>query len=155
FLLLTGWRTGEAAALRWPEVNLPRRTAILSDTKSGRNMRPLAHAACDVLNTAQPSRGDRVFPASRGVPGTILTFKKIWTRIAKRAGLPPDATPHTLRHSFSSVAADLGYSESTIAALIGHSGRSITSRYVHSADAVLLAAADTVANKISELMRHP
>lgn len=31
-------------------------------------------------------------------------------------------------------------------------GQSITSRYIHSADAVLLAAADTVANWAAELM---
>ena len=46
-----------------------------------------------------------------------------------------------------SLAADIGYSEPTIAALIGHKGQTITPRYVHSADAVLLAAADAVANE--------
>ena len=61
-------------------------------------------------------------------------------------------TPHVLRHSFASLAADLGYSEPVIAALVGHQGRSMTSRYVHSADAVLLAAADAVANRSTELM---
>jgi integrase len=61
-------------------------------------------------------------------------------------------TPHTLRHSFARVAADLGCSEPTIAALVGHTGRSVTSRYMHSADAVLLAAADAVANQVSELL---
>jgi integrase len=61
-------------------------------------------------------------------------------------------TPHTLRHSFASLASDLGYSEPTIAALVGHKGHSITSRYIHAADAVLLAAADAVANKTAELM---
>jgi integrase len=58
----------------------------------------------------------------------------------------------TLRHSFASLAGDLGYSESTIGSLIGHKGQSITSRYVHSADAVLLAAADAVADRAAELM---
>jgi len=57
-----------------------------------------------------------------------------------------------LRHSFASLAGDLGFSELTIAALVGHAGRSITSRYVHSADTVLLEAADVVASKTSELM---
>ncbi|MGI4939614.1 MAG: hypothetical protein ACRYHQ_03415 [Janthinobacterium lividum] len=50
--------------------------------------------------------------------------------------------PQVLRHSFASLAADLSYSELTIAALIGHQGTSITSRYVHSADVVLLGAAN-------------
>jgi integrase len=67
-------------------------------------------------------------------------------------------TPHTLRHSFASLAGDIGYSEATIAALVGHKGHTITSRYVHTADTVLLAAADAVANRTAELMsgeRHP
>jgi hypothetical protein len=66
--------------------------------------------------------------------------------------LRADVTPHVLRHSFASLAADLGYSEPTIAALVGHKGHTITSRYVHSADAVLLAAADAVARRTAELM---
>ena len=66
--------------------------------------------------------------------------------------LPGDVTPHVLRHSFASLASDLGYSEPTIAAMVGHKGRTITSRYVHSADAVLLAAADAVADKTAGLM---
>jgi len=152
FLLLSGWRTGEAAALRWPEIDLARRTATLIDTKTGRSIRPLSNAACDVLKALPRIAGDRVFPASRGGPATILHFKKIWPRIAKLAGQSGDVTPHTLRRSFASVAADLGYSEPTIAALVGHTGRSVTSRYVHSADAVLLAAADAVANRVAELM---
>jgi hypothetical protein len=36
--------------------------------------------------------------------------------------------------------------------VLGHKGRSITSRYIHGSDAVLLAAADTVANRTLALM---
>ena len=68
-------------------------------------------------------------------------FKKIWKKLIVLGYLPSDITPHTLRHSFASLAADLG-----------HKGRTMTSRYVHTADAVLLAAADAVANRTAELM---
>ncbi len=78
-------------------------------------------------------------------------FPSLFRKIA-RAKLPKDITPHVLRHSFASVAADLGFSELTIAALIGHRGGSITSRYTHHADAVLLAASDAVAERITSLM---
>jgi integrase len=149
FLALTGWRSGEVLALRWREIDLGRRTAWLADTKTGFSLRPLSHAACDVLRSVPCTAGERVFPASRGDGETLLHFKKFWPRIAKLAALPLDVTPHTLRHSFASIAADLGYSESTIAALVGHKGRSTTSRYLH---AVLLAAADAVASKVAELM---
>jgi integrase len=152
FLATSGWRSGEALTLSWDEVDLPRRTATLGDTKTGRSVRPLSHAACDVLRNV-PRSGDLVFPATRGEGDVIMSgFKKLWKRIAKLGGLPPDVTPHVLRHSFASLAADLGYSEPVIAALVGHQGRSTTSRYVHSADAVLLAAADAIANRTGELM---
>jgi integrase len=152
FLLLTGWRTGEAVGVRWVELDLARRTARLADTKTGFSLRPLSHAACNVLRGVPRTSGERVFAASRGGPETLLHFKKFWPRISKAAALPADVTPHVLRHSFASLAADLGYSEPTIAALVGHKGQTITSRCLHSADAVLLAAADAVADRTAELM---
>jgi integrase len=152
FLALTGWRSGEAIALRWQDVDLVRRTAVLPDTKSGRSMRPLAHAACDLLRAMpRSSESGLVFPATRG-DGLMTGFKKFVRRIVAVADLPVDVTPHVLRHSFASLAADMGYSEPTIAALIGHKGHTVTSRYVHSADAVLLAAADAVAGETSRRM---
>jgi integrase len=152
FIVLTGWRSGEALGLRWSpsELDLNRRTAMLGDTKTGQSIRPLSHAACAVLRSLTRS-GDLVFPATRG-GGRMTGYSKLWARIAKLADLPDDVTPHVLRHSLASLAGDLGFSESTIAALIGHKGRTVTSRYVHAADAVLLAAADAVANKTLGLM---
>jgi integrase len=90
--------------------------------------------------------GDLVFPATRGI-GRMAGFRSMFDRIVKLGELPADITPHVLRHSFASLAGDLGYSEATIGTLLGHSGHSVTSRYMHSADAVLLAAADAVANE--------
>ncbi len=150
FLALTGWRSGEVLGLREDEIDLGRRTAKLGDTKTGSSMRPLSHAACDVLRGLTRS-GNLVFAATRG-EGRMTGFPKLWARIMKLDGLPSDVTPHTLRHSFASLANDLGYSEPTIAALIGHQGHSITSRYIHSADPLLLAAADAIANRTAELM---
>jgi integrase len=151
FLALTGWRSGEAQELRWSEVDLARRTAKLVDTKTGFSMRPLSHVACDVLRRMTGFRGERVFPATRG-DGPMVGFKKFWPKLAKLGGLPADITPHVLRHSLASLAADLGYSEPTIAALVGHKGHTVTSRYVHSADAVLLAAADAVSDETATRM---
>jgi integrase len=135
FLAVSGWRSGEALGLRWDEVDLARRTATLGDTKTGRSVRPLSHIACDVIRNFSRSG-----------------FKKLWKRVSRLGGLPPDVSPHVLRHSFASLAADLGYSEPVIAMLVGHLGRSTTSRYIHSADAVLLTAADAVADLTAKLM---
>ena len=150
FLALTGWRRGEMLGLQWAEVDIARRTAALSDTKTGRSVRALSAAACAVL-AALPRSGSVVFPAVRG-DARLTSIGNIFGRFVAGAGLSPDVTLHVLRHSFASVAADLGYSESTIGALIGHRSGTMTSRYVHHADLVLVAAADAVAGRISALM---
>ncbi len=152
FLALTGWRSGEALNLRWDEVDLVRRSATLADTKAGISVRPLSNATCDLLR-ATPQIGSLVFPASRGTGELVMSgFKKFWKKIAKLGDLPVDITPHTLRHSFSSVGNELHYTELTIGACIGHKGRSITSQYVHSTHVMLLAATDAIADKTAILM---
>jgi integrase len=151
FLALTGWRRGEMLTLKWDEVDLVTRTARLPDTKTGASLRPLPHAVCDVIRSI-PRLGELVFPASTEEGKPMRGFHKVWLRIAAKASLPSDITPHVLRHSFASIAADLGFSELTIAALLGHKKASVTSKYAHHADAVLLQAADTVADRISELL---
>jgi integrase len=150
FLALTGWRRSEALGLRWNELDLGRRTATLLDTKTGKSVRPLSHTACKLLRDLTRS-DDLVFPATRG-NGSMVGFPKQLAKIRKLGPLPSDLTAHTFRHSFASLAADIGYSEPTIAALVGHKGRTTTSRYVHAADAVLLSAADAIAEKTAELM---
>jgi integrase len=60
-------------------------------------------------------------------------------------------TPHVLRHTFASVAGDLGFSELTIAGLLGHSARGVTQGYVH-LDAALRVAADRVSAKIEKML---
>lgn len=152
FLALTGWRSGEALKLRWRDLELQRHVARLPDTKTGASLRALSRSAAqEIQKLTRGSADDLVFPSTR--EGVIMSgFPSLFDKIARAGGLPKDITPHVLRHSFASVAADLGFSELTIAALIGHRGGSITSRYTHHADAVLLAAADEVANRIAELM---
>ncbi len=150
FLVMTGWRSGEVLGLLWSQIDIARQTATLPDTKTGHSMRPLSGAVCDILRRV-PSTDGLVFRATRGT-GPMTGFRKMWDRIAKLGPLPDDVTPHVFRHSFSSLASDMGYSEPTIAAMVGHKGRTMTSRYVHSADAVLLAAADVVTNKTALLM---
>jgi integrase len=149
FLAVTGWRRGEMLNLKWAEIDLASRTARLGDTKTGASMRPLSRAACEILRDLR-QLGVLAFPASRGDDQPMAGFHKVWIAIARRAALPVDVTPHVLRHSFASVASDLGYSELSIASMIGHKLGSITSRYTHTADAVLLAAADKVAGHIEE-----
>lgn len=153
FLALTGWRSGEALALRWRDVDMARRSARLTDTKTGASTRALSRAACAVLEAQHKATGGEaeglVFPPARGGEEATMTgFKRFMGKVVALAELPPEITAHVLRHSFASVAADLELSEITIGALIGHKGGGVTRRYTHAADAVLVAAADRVAVEV-------
>ena len=150
-IALTGCRRGEITGLRKSEVDLSGQTLRLADTKTGESVRPIGKAAMDVIRAAVEKSGesDFVFPARNG-KGAFAGFPKGWTRIVGPAF--PGITAHALRHSFASMADDLGYSEATIGAMLGHSGRGTTRKYIHKLDPALVAAADRVAEHISEMM---
>ena len=75
---------------------------------------------------------------------------RVLDRVCEKARLD-DITPHTLRHTFASLAGDLGFSELTIAALLGHSARGVTQRYIH-IDEALRMAADRVAAEMADIL---
>jgi integrase len=145
-LVLTGWRSSEAKNLRWDELDLPRHIATLGDTKSGMSVRPLSKVAVEIIE-AQPRKDAFVFSNERG--RLLSNLRPHWLKLE----MPEDVSPHTLRHSFASLAADLGHSDNTIASLLGHSRGTITSRYMHLADKSLIAAADGVALETMRIMQ--
>ncbi|MEQ1497249.1 MAG: site-specific integrase [Novosphingobium sp.] len=149
-MLLTGFRRMEVLAMRkeWvqPDDNLVR----FPDTKSGPQMRVAGDAAMTCLEEqAMRSHAPFVFPADWG-DGHFIGIVRVFDRVCKRAGLD-EVTPHTLRHSFASMAAAQGFSELTISGLLGHAPRGVTQRYVH-LDTALIIAADQVAAEIARLL---
>jgi site-specific recombinase XerD len=144
-LILTGWRSSEAKDLKWSELDLPRHIANLGDTKSGASVRPLSVEAIKIIE-AQQRRGPYVFEYERARP--ISNLRPHWLNLE----LGKDITPHTLRHSFASLAADLGFSDNVIAGMLGHARSSITSRYIH-LEKALIEASDAVAQETLRLMR--
>ena len=95
--------TAGAAARRWRcsgrISTSPGAPRGLPTRKTGLSIRPLSHAACDVLgNLPRIGAGELVFPATRG-DGRMIGFPKLWARIAKPGALPAEVTPHVLRHS--------------------------------------------------------
>jgi integrase len=150
-IALTGCRRGEITGLRKNKVDLAGQTLRLADTKTGESVRPIGKAAMDVIRAAvgNSSKTEFVFPA-RNAKGAFAGLPKGWTRIVSPA--LPGITAHALRHSFASIADDLGYSEATIGSMLGHSGRSTTRKYIHKLDPALLAAADRVSEHIAGFM---
>jgi len=150
-LALTGWRRTEALSLKLDSLDSARQAVTLEETKTGRSVRPIGKAALDVLAGLPTHAGKPwVFPAATG-DGHMVGLRKPFAGICKAAGLG-GVTPHTLRHSFSTVADELGYTDATIGAMLGHATRTQTGRYTHPVDSVLVAAADKVAAEIAARM---
>jgi integrase len=151
FALTSGFRRNEVLALR--VCNLIQGGVDLSDSKSGPQVRPIGEAAMRILN-GQRARTDGapqswLFPAERG-DGHFVGLPKVLSRLCKSAGLE-GVTIHTLRHTFASVAGELGFSELVIAGLLGHFAGSVTRGYVH-LDRALVTAADRVAEAVDRAL---
>lgn len=86
-----------------------------------------------------------------GEDNAFGSFPNHWRHLFEDSALS-DITPHVLRHSFASIANDLGFTEVTIAALVGHAKGSVTSKYIHTLDTALITAADTIAGYIQGLL---
>lgn len=102
----------------------------LPDTKSDGQVRAIGPSAAR-LTASQPIRNQcpYVFPGEVG-DGHYTAAKGCLARLCAAAKIE-DVTPHMLRHTFGSVAGDLGFSELIIAALLGHATRGVTQGYVH------------------------
>lgn len=150
-LALTGCRISEIAGLKWSEVDEEGGCFRLTDSKSGASVRPVGKEAFDVLRSALRVQGNPyVLPATRK-DGHYNGLAGYWVRLMERAQIK-GVTPHTMRHSYASVAGDLGMAESTIAAMLGHTGGTVTSRYVHRLDSVLVATANRVCAEVHRQM---
>jgi len=149
-LLLTGFRRLEGLSLQHSYVSENEYSVRFPDTKSGPQVRAIGAAALELIKD-QPQRDDTpyVFPADVG-EGHFIGVVRVLDRVCKRAKLA-GVTPHVLRHTFASIAAELGFSELTIAGLLGHAAQGVTQRYVH-LDAALVLAADRVSQHIANLL---
>lgn len=151
FLLLTGFRRMESLGLERAWLDEEEGAIRFPDTKSGAQIRIIGQAAVDLLLTQPKTKSPFFFPADWG-DGHFIGLVRVFDRVCKRVSLE-DVTLHTLRHTFASVAADLGFSELTIAALLGHASRGVTQRYVHIDEALQLAA-DKVADEITAILNQ-
>jgi integrase len=141
-LLLTGFRRQEGQAMRRDWLNAGGGHVAFPDTKGDAQLRAIGAPAISLIQE-QPTVASNpyVFP-SAGTDGPITTARDCLGRLCAIAKIA-NATPHTLRHTFGSVAGDLGFSELTIAAMLGHAAQTVTQGYIHVDEALRLAVART------------
>ena len=130
----SGARRGELLGLRWKDVDLVARRAILHDTKNGeKRTLPLVRAARDAL-AVMPRRlgSDLLFPALKDPTKPFNMYKPWWAAV--RAADLEDFKFHDLRHSCASYLAMAGATDVEIADVLGHKTLAMVKRYAHLAD---------------------
>jgi len=140
FALETAMRRGEILSLRWRDVDVERRSAVIRESKNGYSRTiPLTPAAIIVLEEAKKLTTERdmvknnlVFPMA---PNALLLS---WIRLTKRAGLD-DLHFHDLRHEAISRLFELGLTVPEVASISGHRTLSQLMRYAHASHASIRA----------------
>ena len=149
FIALTGFRRSEALLLENSWVDDDYRSIKFPDTKTGKQTRIVGQAAAQEIKfQLKRSRSIYVFPADFG-NGSFVGLPRVLSRVLKRARIE-GVSLHTLRHTYASVAAEMGFTELTIAGLLGHASRGVTQRYIHIDEALVLAA-DKVSARMQQL----
>ena len=154
-LILTGMRKGEALALRWPDIDLDQRTITVSKTtqrihghgrhtgttKTGKERAiSMPSVLVHLLQRHEiRQRGEGlyspdglVFPSEAGTEVESGNLHRQFKGLLEQAGLPLDATIHSLRHTCASLLLDAGENIANVSAQLGHARVSTTSDiYAH------------------------
>jgi integrase len=137
FMFLTGARVSEAVDLRWGDVDLSAATALIRQTKVGKertaHMPPaLVVAIANIQSNRNPD--DKVFKYS-----TRSTVKPQWNKVFKRAKIIP-LTFHACRHGFATALLHKGVDPITVAKLGGWaSAQLVFETYGHAKEEKTLA----------------
>lgn len=148
FLLLTGWREGEALTLKWADVNLDNGRATLGDTKTGKSQRAIGAPARLLLASLPRTAGCPFIFPGRSADSHLVDISRLWYSVRHAANLD-DVRLHDLRHSFASVSASSGGSLLLIGRLLGHRDVATTAKYAHLFDDPIRAAADSAADQLA------
>ncbi len=141
FLARTGCRPGECRALRVKDVNRADWIVTLRNTKSRRDRAlsiedGLLRAMLNVL-ASEKQADDLLFVNAWGRRWRRDVFSNAFTRQLKAAGLTPDLTPKTIRHTVATQLAMAGVPIHVVKEILGHLDIQTTDVYMHAAPANL------------------
>jgi integrase len=134
FAVTTGMRRGELLGLRWQDVDLERRVALLQNTKNGDRRRVLIvpEVAQLLREHGKVRRLDNDLIFTRDSAETWV-FDRAWYEALKEAKIK-DFRFHDLRHTAASYLAMSGASVPELAAVLGHRQLAMVQRYAHLSD---------------------
>jgi integrase len=154
FILHTGVRFSEAAAVTWDDLDLARPEPVVRITKGGSRGKPgptktgshreLPLDAVVLAELASLARdADQVFPKPSGGQMNPASKLKYLHAFCRRAGIRPCGW-HVLRHTFGSRLGTRGVPLPVLQKLLGHTTLKMTMRYVHVDPGTMRATARVV-----------
>ncbi len=134
FALNTGMRQDEILSLKWPDVDLFRKTATVVRSKNGEKRTvPLNLRVFELLKAkakASDATSGYVFASEAGTKILARNLHRGFRGAVKRAGVT-DFRFHDLRHTFATRLAQAGIDLYKVARLLGHKDIKMTQRYAH------------------------
>lgn len=155
--LTTGARKSELRNLRWSDIDLNRRVAVLPKTKNGEQRTiPLVMSVRDALTQAKkvrPLNSDLVFFDPKK-PERPKPIDSVWKHVRSRAGLEADREDsldrvvlHSARHTAATKLIAGGANVIQAAAVTGHKTVGMLKRYSHLKTDDVVALADRLLEK--------
>lgn len=147
--LYTGLRHSAALNLRARDVDAGRRILWIGKDKAGRREQAMPQILAEYLGelTADMAPEDLLFASARAKSGRAYQMNSIFARCVARAGITKHVTPHTMRHTAATNAAQAGIDAATIQAMGGWKTRAMAERYTHAAS--MRDAMDTLQHRLT------
>jgi integrase/recombinase XerD len=133
-LYATGLRVRELVNLQRGDVNLKYGFVRCVGKGSKERIVPLGSVAVGWMQRYLDARDDDApccFPGMKHQPITRMAFWNTIKRLAGKAGILKDISPHTLRHSFATHLLERGADLRAIQEMLGHSSITTTQIYTH------------------------
>ena len=135
-----GLRISEAMGADYGDVDWGRHILLVRGKGKKERLAPIGTPALEALRRYLPFRRDLgggrdikspLFLNRFGERLTPRSFQRNLKSYLTEAGLPPDLTPHKLRHSFATHLLDAGADLRSVQELLGHKNLSTTQVYTH------------------------
>lgn len=152
FLFLTGWRVGEARALKWEHVESETREIVLPDSKTGRQTRDVAALALELLGDVPRINGNPyVFAGLRSAAIGYKRLRDCFAHVCQEAGVE-DCRLHDIRRTLATSAAASGLGVFLLRDFLGHKTVEMANRYARRAGQELQQANDASAERMAALL---
>lgn len=132
-----GLRVSELCSLRFRDIEFSAASARVTGKGGKTRMAPFGKPALELLKAwrsefrAGASEDDCIFTSDTGAPLYPRFVQRMLKNYLAAANLPPNITPHKLRHSFATHMVDSGADLRAVQEMLGHASLSTTQIYTH------------------------